>query len=253
MRVVSSHINPLAVSVCLAAALAVAWMIGAWLARRRSAAEEAPHSKFGDAAMALLGLLLAFTFGTSIAKNDQRRLLVIRDANAIGAFYTSASLLDDPFRADLQSAIRQYTQTYLRLSSASHQADSADAANEINTLQVRTAGMVGQVIRHGTPISVPLVNGLNGLEEASRSEIAGTEDRLPVTVVSLLFFSALAATLLIAREHHRSAPRDIAGTALFILMVCAVIYVSADLNRPLTGLARVSQAPMERLLASMAP
>jgi hypothetical protein len=110
-----SEINPLFVSAGLGVALAVAWMVGAWLANLRPPAQEVPHSKFGDAALALLSLLLAFTFGTSIAKNDGRRLLLIQDAKAIKAFYDCASLLDESLRSKLLELTRQYTQLCLEL------------------------------------------------------------------------------------------------------------------------------------------
>ncbi len=77
-------------------------------------AETAP-SKFDDASLALLGLLLAFTFGVSISKHDQRRLAVVADSNAIGDFYTCASLIKEPTRTKLQTVIREYAELRLSL------------------------------------------------------------------------------------------------------------------------------------------
>ena len=36
-----------------------------------------------------------------------------------------------------------------------------------------------------------------------------------------------------------------------ILLVSAVVYITLDLNQPRRGFIQVSQAPMERLIASM--
>jgi hypothetical protein len=83
--------------------LAVA-MFATWSAARRiglrlwTAASESRTTKFDDASLALLGLLLAFTFSMSLGKHEQRRLMVVADGNAIGDFYTCAGLLDDPVR-----------------------------------------------------------------------------------------------------------------------------------------------------------
>jgi hypothetical protein len=55
--------------------------------------------QFTDASMALLGLLLAFTFSLSLARHDQRRLAAIADGNSIGDFYTCATLLKEPGRS----------------------------------------------------------------------------------------------------------------------------------------------------------
>jgi len=64
----------------------------AWNRRAKAAV-----SKFLDASLAVLGLLLAFTFSTALVKHDQRRLMVVADSNAIGDFYTCASLLKEQY------------------------------------------------------------------------------------------------------------------------------------------------------------
>ena len=86
------------IALIVAFSMLAAWMVGRRMGERLLHTGEAKPSKFDDAAMALLGLLLAFTFGMSIAKHDQRRLAVVMDSNAIGDFYTCASLLKEPVR-----------------------------------------------------------------------------------------------------------------------------------------------------------
>src|SRR5882757_7613493 len=94
----------------LAVAMLLSWGAGLWMGRlTRNRDNVRATSKFDDASLALLGLLLAFTFSTSIQKHDQRRLMVIADANAIGDFYTCATLLKEPVRSNLQRVIRDYT------------------------------------------------------------------------------------------------------------------------------------------------
>ncbi len=67
--------------------------------------------KFTDSSLAILGLLLAFTFSMALGMHDHRRLMVVQESNAIGDFFTSASILKDPYRSALQSLIRTYTTT----------------------------------------------------------------------------------------------------------------------------------------------
>ena len=67
----------------------------------------------------------------------------------------------------------------------------------------------------------------------------------------LLFFGAIASTLLIGREQGSAEAHDVAGTICFILLVCLAVYVTLDLNRPERGLIQVTQEPIERLLSSM--
>ena len=93
------------VAMALGVAMLAAWQIGRHMGRRVRGMDGIKPSKFDDASIALLGLLLAFSFGTSIAKHDQRQLAVVADANAIGDFYTCATLLKEPSRTKLQTVI----------------------------------------------------------------------------------------------------------------------------------------------------
>ncbi|MGH7842781.1 MAG: hypothetical protein ACREQT_14855, partial [Candidatus Binataceae bacterium] len=104
------------VALSLAIAMLAAWAVGKRMGRRLFTKGAPKPSKFDDASMALMGLLLAFAFAASIAKYDQRRLAVVADSSAIGDFYTCAALLKEPTRAELQSVIRQYAQLRLDLS-----------------------------------------------------------------------------------------------------------------------------------------
>ena len=50
----------------------------------------------------------------ALGRHDQRRLAVIAESNAIGDYYTCASLLKEPQRNQLQSVIRDYAQKTAR-------------------------------------------------------------------------------------------------------------------------------------------
>src|SRR5450631_2194952 len=97
-----------------AVAMLTVWTIGWWRGRRsRADPGENPGMKFTDASMALLGLLLAFTFSMALGRHDQRRAAVVADSNAIGDFYTCATLLKDPSRSRLQGVIKEYARDRL--------------------------------------------------------------------------------------------------------------------------------------------
>lgn len=103
------------VAVALAVAMLGTWEVGRWMGRRLLSKGNPKPSKFDDAAIALTGLLLAFTFGISISKYDQRRMAVVANANAIGDLYACAGLLSEPTRSELQSVLQQYAQLRLDL------------------------------------------------------------------------------------------------------------------------------------------
>jgi hypothetical protein len=238
----------------LGLAMLIAWALGRWHGRRmRAEVGEVPSSKFEDASLALLSLLLGFTFSMAILKHDQRRLMVVADSNAIGDFYICASLLEEPVRTKLQTVIRQYVR--LRLELSSRRLDEAAFERALGQMQQMHAEMnelVRQALEAGTPIAGSLTNTLNGVTSNHASRLAAIRDRLPTNIVLLLLISAVACSMLVGREQGASNRADLAGTVCFIVLVSFALYVTLDLNQPDRGLITVSQEPMRRLLTSMA-
>lgn len=240
-------------SLAFAIAMLAAWQVGAWMGYRLLMKGHPKPSKFDDASMALVGLLIAFSFGTSVAKHDQRRLAVVADGNAISDFYTCAGLLKEPVRGQLRSVIQQYAQ--LRLDLAHARVDTAatleDALAKFDTMHGRMAELVDQAVTDGTPIAVSLTNTLNAVSSNQASRLDAITDRLPASIVILLFASAIVTTLLIGREQGSADNREPIGTLCFIVLVTLAVLVILDLNQPGHGLIQVSQAPIERTLHLM--
>src|SRR5688572_21496365 len=60
------------------------------------------------AVLALLGLLLAFSFSIVDSRFSARKALVLDEANAIGTSYLRAKILPDPHATRVRSLLRQY-------------------------------------------------------------------------------------------------------------------------------------------------
>lgn len=229
------------------------WRGGVWLARGRTGADE-PGDKFEEAGMGLLALLLAFTFAMSLQKYDRRREMLVADTNAIGDFYTCASLLEEPVRSKLQGVIREYAM--LRLTTARAGRGISEKALEgvmaqFDEMQSRMTGLVVEALHLGTPIAVPLTNTLNEVTSSQTSRLAAIRDRLPVAILSLLSLSAILSTALIGRQQGASGRVRFAGVFCYVLVVGLVVWVTLDLNQPGRSMTRVSQEPLERLIASI--
>jgi hypothetical protein len=241
------------VAVVLAGAMLAAWSIGKRLGERLLHEGGKQPSKFDDASMGLLGLLLAFSFGMSIAKHDQRRLAVVTDSNAIGDFYTCASLLREPSRTKLQAVILEYVQLRVNLARGPSRSSKLESMLVKSTqLHARMTEIVAQAVNDGTPIAVSLTNTLNEVTSNQASRLAAYRDRLPMGILFLLFACSIVTVLLIGREQGAANNSEIAGTLCFIFLVSLAVYVTLDLNQPESGWIRVSQEPLERLLSSMA-
>jgi hypothetical protein len=252
MGSIFADIDACLIALTLGLAMFVAWQVGRWRGRRlRVASGEVPESKFDDASLALLGLLLGFTFSMAIAKHDQRRLMVA-DSNAIGDFYNCASLLNEPVRTKLQTVIRDYISLRSQLTGRKLDESALESALvQMQQMQNQMIALVGQALLAGTPIAVSLTNALNGVSSNHAARLAAVRDRLPASVVLLLLICAALSSMLVGREQGVSDKADIAGTVSFIVLVSFAVYVIVDLNQPERGLITVSQEPIQRLLSSM--
>ena len=250
MSGILSQLDARVVALLLSALMLASWRLGVRLGRTVGE----PGEKFEEASMALLGLLLAFTFAMSLQKYDHRRDMLIIDTNAIGDFYTCATLLQEPSRTRLQGVIREYA--VLRLETArAGRGISEKALNDVlarfDQMHARMTDLVGEALRQGTPISEPLTNTLNAVTSSQASRLAAVRDRLPASILSLLFLGAILSTVLRGLQEGASEKAHLIGVLCYVLVVGLVVWVTLDLNQPGRGVTSLSQEPLERLIATM--
>jgi hypothetical protein len=249
-----AQIDALLLSVILGAGMFACWGLGVWLGRREPAGEVGVGFKFDDASIGLLALLLGFTFSMALNKHDARRRALVADSNAIGDFYTCASLLKDPLRSELQREIRSYAQFRLDFTRGMDNRARVEAGiKSINAAHSRMTTLVGQALDTGTPVATPLTNTLNEVTSNTASRLAAARDRLPETVLYLLFAASLITTFLVGRQQGKARSYHMVGALCYMGLAALVIYVILDLNQPRSGTIQISQEPMERLIQSMEP
>ena len=253
MSVILTEVDAWLVAVLLAVLMLAAWAFG-WRRGRPRGGEklaEAP-SKFNDAVLALLGLLLAFTFSMSLARHEQRRQMVVTDSNAIGDFLTCVSLLKEPVRGKLQTLVRQYVEHRLLLAQTTRDETTLQRQiAEIQAMHRQMEALVQEAVDAGTPVVVPLVNTLNELTSAHASRLHALRDRVPPSVVLLLVLAAIISMLLMGWQQGMQGEWHPAAAIGFTALVCLVLWVTLDLNQPQRGWITVSQEPLQQLLKGM--
>ena len=143
-----ADVDPWAAAALLGAGMVAGWFVGwRWGRWHKTQGRDAPEGKLEDAALALLGLLLAFTFSMALNKYDRRRETLVGDSNSIGDFYTCASLAPDSVRPRLQSVIREYVQLRLNLATRPSPAALADALPRIDQMHGRMTDLVAEGAR----------------------------------------------------------------------------------------------------------
>jgi hypothetical protein len=252
-----SDLNPFAVTAALLVLLCAGWAVGWFMGRRkpRDSRDEGAR-RVTDATLALMGLLLAFTFAMALERYDRRRDAVVADSNSIADFYTCVSLLNDAqVRAPLQKVTREYTKHRSEL--AGRPVGEVNLEEEVKLVaefHARMTELVGVAINRsgGTPLAMPLVQTLNNLTSSHMSRLISLRDRLPPSIVVLLFLATVVSISLLGWQQGAVGRPHWYSTLGFILLVAAAVYTTLDLNSPQRGLIRTTNEPLERLLASMA-
>jgi len=254
MNDIFTEYDPHTVAILLATAMLVAWGV-AWRlgSRLRDLPGPRAGSKFDDASLALLSLLLAFSFGMSLNKHDNRRDMVLADANSIGDFYTCASVLNEPLRSKLIQVIKEYVELRLKIADSSHpEAELRAALQHFRTMQIEMTEIVAQAMKKEDPtLGATLLSSLNRVQNSHAARLAAVKDRLPPEIIVLLFVSAIVSTTLVGREQGIAGRVELGGTLGFILVVVLTISVILDLNQPARGLISVNQGPIRELIATI--
>jgi hypothetical protein len=215
------------------------------LGRRRSQRSEHEKESLVGAAvaatLALVGFMLAFTFGIAGSRFDARRQAVLDEANAIGTTYLRASLLPDDSGKKIRRLLREYVDSRLE---AVRRGEIEKGLLRTNELQAQLWTAVEPIAKkHPESIQVGLfVQSLNQTIDLHTTRVvAGLHSRIPLIVWIALYSITAAAMLGIG--YHAGLVSKVRSLSFVILAItfAAVIFLISDLDRPREGMLRVSQ------------
>jgi hypothetical protein len=220
---------------------------------RRPHSPEEKESTVGSMVGATLGLLafmLAFTFGLAGSRFEDRRQVLLSEANAIGTTYLRAAMLPEPMRTEAQNLLREYVDVRLEAVQPGKLEQAISKSEELQNKLWSVA--VAATEKDRSPITGLFVESLNEVIDVHAKRVmAGVRSRVPGMIWVVLYLLAILAMLMIGyHEGLTKSRRSIAVIAL-VLGFSSVLYLIADLDRPVQGTLRVSQQAMIDLRRSM--
>jgi ABC-type glycerol-3-phosphate transport system permease component len=207
------------------------------------------------AVFGLLGLLIAFTFSGAVSRFDDRRHLIVEEANDIGTAWLRLDLLP----ADTQPRLRQLFRDYLssRLETYRKLPDIAAAKQELarsTELQseIWTAAVGGCKQAESPACSILLLPALNQMIDITTTRTMVAQFHPPIIIFILLGVLALASSML-AGYGMSTGRRSWLHIIAFAFLLTLAIYVILDIEYPRFGLIRVDAADqvLKDLLESM--
>jgi hypothetical protein len=255
MRLDLLDIFPIWVTAVLIAVLLLgACELGFRLGGRRSGAEKTDQGHVLSAMLALLGLLVGFTFSIAVGRHELRRGLVVEEANAIGTEYLRTQMLPEPFRTRMADELRRYTDARLGLAAAGEDlAAVARATSLASDIQRQLWATTVDVVPLVQPPAIAslVASGANTIIDIAAERQAALEARLPSIAFGALVLYALVAAAMLGYVSGSGRNRSRAGSIVLLLLLALALGLILDLDRPRRGTIKVSQLPLIELRASM--
>lgn len=224
--------------------------IGIWrLARDPEGARQGLGVVEG-AVFSLLGLLIAFTFSGAADRFNQRRQLIVEEANNIGTAWLRLDLLPTSEQPALRQLFRKYMdarlETYRKLPDLTASKAQLDRSIQLQG-EIWTNAVAA--IRSTPPAAMQLLPALNAMFDIVTTRTQTSYNHPPLIIFGMLGVLSLAASLLAGYGMAGGKARSWVHIFIFATVTAVTVYVITDLEYPRAGLLRVDDA--DRVLVEL--
>lgn len=194
------------------------------------------------AIFALLGLLVAFTFAGAGNRFDQRRQLIVEEANHIGTAYLRLDLLPDSRHEGMKNLFRKYLSTRLEAYRLIPNISAVFAKlDEVVKIQdeIWKTGAAGCKEDPHPACSMLLLSSLNNMFDIANTRRWVTQQHPPTMIFIMLLAIATVCSLMAGFAMSEGKLRNWTYILLFAVVLSLAVFVILDLEYPRTGFIRV--------------
>lgn len=198
-------------------------------------------------ALALLALMLSFTFAMALTRFDERRNGVLIEANAIGTAALRAGLLPAPHGGESVKLFHDYV--HIRLDRANRVPTPAELnsaivrSNEIQAELWRQAKAAMAIDNSMAPTGL-YIQALNETFDNQQKRLTAFRACVPSIVLVALYGLAMVAICFAGYASGLEGRRWRLPVYVMALLVAGVMLLIQDIDRPSAGLVAVSPRPM---------
>ena len=201
------------------------------------------------AVFALMGLLLAFTISGALQRFDDRRQLVIQEANAASTAHDRLALFEGDVGRDLQNKVKDYVRARIDLYRMPHDYSllkrteffAQEQEDKILSLKNRLwNAAVGACPKSNfSPACGQALPTLANVFEVARLRLGAAEKHPPQVVYIMLFGLGLGGSLLAGFGMAAAKSRSWIHMLLFAATLTVALYTLTDMEYPRLGLIRI--------------
>ena len=211
---------------------------------------EGPINTIVAATMGLLAFILAFTFGVTTSRFEDRKSLMLEEVNSIETTYLRCDLIPEPQRSEIQTLLKKYVDIRVKL-----QADPQDyqilvpESEHLQTLMWDQAVSLSESAQKNPQLVALFINSMNDMFDLQTKRITvATIFRLPRLLWQALFLLIILCMVEVGYLFGLAGKSpNLLLIILLALSFSAMITLVGDLDRSGSGkpgLIRVPSQPM---------
>lgn len=221
---------------------------------RLAPVDESQSSLIAAPVLAIVGLLLAFSFSMAGERMALRRAAVLQEGNAIGTFWLRTDLVPEPTRSEMQRRVQRYLDLHVEHWSArvdetrtkTAEREGARLQDELWALALADFRSAPEAARHRL-----LIPALNDMLDAESAALSANANHLPDAIFAYLYMLVLAAGIVVGYR-PRAERRSVVLWCTFALVISGVLLVLLDMDRARLGSIQNDITPYIRLRRSIA-
>ena len=192
---------------------------------------------------ALLGLLIAFTFSGAASRFEDRRNLILEEANDIGTAYLRIDLLAESDQALLRDKFKQYTEQRIKIFRDPNRIEDFEKNLALAAKMQKDIWQYA-IAASKNPEAMPdagklLLPALNAMIDITSTRTVATRNHPPTIIYVLLFGLSLLSATLIGYDTAANRDRAWLHKTAFALAIILTSYIIIDFEYPRLGLIRI--------------
>lgn len=222
-------------------------ILGRWLSKNRVKAthtRNAANAAMTTSLYALLGLLLAFTFGMSGDRFRARRAVIVEESNAISTAALRLQLYADSVQPHFKKYFKEYI--HARIAYCDSATDTTKIRQALEQSQNAGENLFKIAALHAqNPANLiasnQMIPALNAMFDIANVRFWSEYNRTPRSILSMLFLLCLSAALVAGHMSVGEGQFDWIMAVVFCALISCVIFFIIDLDRPRAGVITLEE------------
>ncbi len=193
------------------------------------------------ATLGLLAFLMAFVLAFGVNITQERRALVIEDANALRNSYLRAGYLAEPYRSEIRALLTE--EVDLRVAAIDEQ-QTADALARTELIHNELWEITEDLVVAGntSDVTALFVDSVNEVIDTYVQRVnMGLNVRTPPLIILFTLLLTLLTVFLVGMQMGYAKGTSLVALFVLVVALSAVLYLIFDLDRAQEGLLRVPQ------------